>query len=482
VSLYFSEDEILDSLDTLCYCSNTRVPAGVVGFTTRTTVYSELSSLPAPGMYYIILELRPGWRAPLDDSSSNNTVSAGPVQVGDVTDDTVDWLEGIGAWETLASTGWTDDHGLAQTSNGSIYMIGGGCPSHAYGAYSEVRRYDPATDTWSTVASMNEPRRGVAAVTLDDKVYAIGGGPYGGTSETVEVYDPNVGHWTYVSSMFIARSRHGACEHGGKIYVFGGITPKGLTNSIEIYDPNLNQWSISGDKIPGTHQGMTAVPLGEDIYLFGARGTFSHPVVYRYTPDTHAWATLTSPNLWFTWGDERTLAAALGETLVYMGSQHGDERSFAYFNLPSGPWTTGPDPGDTGHDGGALLASGGYIYAIGGYTYGPSVERYDPRKILELNTPALGVAVSGTVHILGSADRTDFDSYRLEIKASSAPDSAYATIHESDTPILFDTLAIWDSTSVPDGQYTLRLTMKASVASGSLQDSITKGFIVRQAN
>jgi hypothetical protein len=165
-----------------------------------------------------------------------------------------------------------------------------------------------------------------------------------------------------------------------------------------------------------------------------------------------------------------------------MGSQHGDERSFAYFNLPSGPWTTGPDPGDTGHDGGALLASGGYIYAIGGYTYGPSVERYDPRKILELNTPALGVAVSGTVHILGSADRTDFDSYRLEIKASSAPDSAYATIHESDTPILFDTLAIWDSTSVPDGQYTLRLTMKASVASGSLQDSITKGFIVRQAN
>jgi len=359
-------------------------------------------------------------------------------------------------------------------------MIGGGYPSSAYGAYSEVRRYDPVTDMWSTVGSLNEPRRRVAAVTVDDRVYAIGGGPYDGTSETVEVYDPNLGYWTYVSSMFIARSRHGACEYGSKIYVFGGVTPEGLTNTIEIYNPDLNQWSISSDTVPGIHEGMTAVPLGEHIYLFGAEGTFRDPAVYRYTPDAHTWATLTPPELWFTWGDERTLAAGLGETIVYMGSGHGDEPSFAYFNLPSGPWTTGPNPGDTGHDDGALIASGGYIYAIGGYTYGPSVERYDPKMILEIDLPALGESISGTFDVIGSADRTDFDFYRLEIKVSSATDSEYWTIEESYTSVLEDSLATWDSTSVPDGQYTLRLTMAAGVASGSFQQSITQGFIVNQ--
>lgn len=480
VFLHFSKDEVLDDMDVLFMHSGIVVPEGVVEITTKTTVHRDLFSLPDPDMYFIILELIPSWQAPMDDDISNNTITTGPVLVGEIT-----WFEGIGAWETLAETRWTDDHGLAQTSNGFIYVIGGGTPSHAYGAFSEVRRYDPMNNVWETIESLNEPRRRVVAVTIDDKIYAIGGGPYGGTSETVEVYDPSLGYWTYVSSMFIARSNHGACEYDGKIYVFGGITPDGLTDSIEIYDPILNQWSISSDTIPGIHVGMTAVPLGEHIYLFGAKGVFSNPVVYYYTPDTYTWETLDSPLLWGTWGDDRTLASAsnLGKTLVYMGSPLDQDNScFAYYQLPAGPWKEGPNSADSGHDGGALIASGGYIYAIGGYTYGPSVERYDPKKILVIDTPTLGGTVTGTVNFTGSADRTNFKLYRLEIKVSSATDSEYSTIYESYTPVLFGTLATWDSTSIQDGQYTLRLTMKASEVSGGFEDSITRGFIVKQAD
>lgn len=66
-----------------------------------------------------------------------------------------------------------------------IYAIGG------YGSYdgtdkykhfitisaclNTVERYDPVTGVWDVIAPMNECRRALAAVTLPDGIYAIGG-------------------------------------------------------------------------------------------------------------------------------------------------------------------------------------------------------------------------------------------------------------------------------------------------------------------
>jgi N-acetylneuraminic acid mutarotase len=60
------------------------------------------------------------------------------------------------------------------------------------GAKNIAERYDPATNTWETLANMSAARLGVACAVLNGKLYAIGG--VGLTS--VEVFDPSNDSWS----------------------------------------------------------------------------------------------------------------------------------------------------------------------------------------------------------------------------------------------------------------------------------------------
>src|SRR5262249_43376576 len=86
----------------------------------------------------------------------------------------------------------------AATVNGKIYAIGGFNLNG--GSLNSVEVYDPTSNSWCTSASntptalcptppapMPTARYGLAAATVNGKIYAIGGA---GGSNTVEVYDP----------------------------------------------------------------------------------------------------------------------------------------------------------------------------------------------------------------------------------------------------------------------------------------------------
>lgn len=61
-------------------------------------------------------------------------------------------------------------------------------------------RYDPKTDTWTTVSSLSVPRDAVGVCLLGDRLYAVGG--YDGQSylKTVESYDAQNNEWTEVNT------------------------------------------------------------------------------------------------------------------------------------------------------------------------------------------------------------------------------------------------------------------------------------------
>lgn len=61
-------------------------------------------------------------------------------------------------------------------------------------------RYDPKTDTWTTVSSLSVPRDAVGVCLLGDRLYAVGG--YDGQSylNTVESYDAQNNDWTEVNT------------------------------------------------------------------------------------------------------------------------------------------------------------------------------------------------------------------------------------------------------------------------------------------
>ena len=58
--------------------------------------------------------------------------------------------------------------------NGNLYGIGG--HNRRYISINAAKLYDPTTNTWTSVASMQTKRECLAAVALGGKIYAIGWG------------------------------------------------------------------------------------------------------------------------------------------------------------------------------------------------------------------------------------------------------------------------------------------------------------------
>jgi len=79
-----------------------------------------------------------------------------------------------------------------------------------------------------------------------------------------------------------------------------------------------------------------------------------------------------------------------------------------------------------------------------------------PALSAELRWPAQMAVVGGLLSVQGSAAGEGFVSYRLEYGAGEEP-AEWLTLVESETPVPAGVLAQWDTTTVPDGLYTLRL-------------------------
>lgn len=144
-------------------------------------------------------------------------------------------------WKRIAFMS-TPRRGVAVVScNDSIYAIGGQASS--WGCLNSVECYNPITDQWRKVAPMTIHRRNACAITIEDRIYVIGG--YNGSSavNVVEVYDPACDQWTSACPMVLKRSSAAAVPLEGAIYVVGGFSGSLFLNSVEKYDVMLGQWT-----------------------------------------------------------------------------------------------------------------------------------------------------------------------------------------------------------------------------------------------
>ncbi|OLB23182.1 MAG: hypothetical protein AUH15_04120 [Acidobacteriales bacterium 13_2_20CM_55_8] len=91
-------------------------------------------------------------------------------------------------------------------------------------------------------------RVGLAAATVNGKIYAIGGSNSilnnNSVLNTVEVYDPSSDSWGAAANMSTTRSYFAAAALQGKIYAIGGMgTANSLLNTVEVYDASSNSWT-----------------------------------------------------------------------------------------------------------------------------------------------------------------------------------------------------------------------------------------------
>jgi len=125
-----------------------------------------------------------------------------------------------------------------------IYAIGGfGGRNNT--CLNEVERFDPQKGIWESVAPMNTPRRALAAVSLPDGIYAIGGFDGDNYLSSVEKYEESTNEWVFVSSMNYPRCTLSAVTSSDfrNIFVMGGFD-NGPLKTVERYSVIDNTWEI----------------------------------------------------------------------------------------------------------------------------------------------------------------------------------------------------------------------------------------------
>lgn len=87
----------------------------------------------------------------------------------------------------------------------------------------------------------------------------------------------------------------------------------------------------------------------------------------------------------------------------------------------------------------------------------------DPCQGTAFSSPTSGAVISGTVALLGSARIENFGFYKLEWASETRPAAWSAVSDIVTTPVEQGVLDRWNSQSVPDGLYRLKLTVVDTV-------------------
>jgi hypothetical protein len=87
---------------------------------------------------------------------------------------------------------------------------------------------------------------------------------------------------------------------------------------------------------------------------------------------------------------------------------------------------------------------------------------------IAITSPAPEEILRGQVTITGKVDVPSFVSARLDFSYASNPTDTWFTIQTFSQPLADSTLATWDTTSITDGDYILRL--RVNFEDGTFQD------------
>jgi Kelch motif len=168
-----------------------------------------------------------------------------------------------GAWVDRAALPAPVTAGAAVTIGEGIYLVGG-FPGGA------IHHYDVPSNTWTTLPPPATQREHVAAVALDDEIWALAGRWEGEIFDTTEVYDLETRTWRAGPSLGEPRSGFGAVVVDGAIVAAGGevFSPDEALASVERLEPAGGEWTRIEPLPHGLH-GNPLVTIDTAIYLPG---------------------------------------------------------------------------------------------------------------------------------------------------------------------------------------------------------------------
>lgn len=234
-------------------------------------------------------------------------------------------------------------------------------------------------------APIPTPRQEAALVSLDEKIYVIGGfhETKAESIDIVEVYDSKTDTWSSVSSLPKKLNHVGAAEYDGKIYVVGGfeytlplITHWRATDYLFIYDPVSDQWTRGAD-MPTPRGALTAEFIGNTLYAVGGNNLIpnkllslvfnqiSYPINEAYDPESDTWskkAPMPTPR-------DHAASAVIDEKLYVIGGRQSHKANKIGANEVYDPKTDSwsvLEPIPTPRSGGTASVLNNTIFVFGG--------------------------------------------------------------------------------------------------------------------
>jgi len=135
------------------------------------------------------------------------------------------------SWRARAPMPTPRNHATAGAVNGKIYVIGGRTGAAFISSGSSnvdvVEEYDPAADAWGSArARMPSARSAMASGVYDGRVYVSGGEGQDAqrmyTFRALEAYDPATNTWTTLASMPVSRHGLAGAVTGNRLHMVSG--------------------------------------------------------------------------------------------------------------------------------------------------------------------------------------------------------------------------------------------------------------------
>lgn len=198
-----------------------------------------------------------------------------------------------GEWVNLATIPVArQEHGTAAIDNTTIAVLGGIVPTENGTETTDLLQlYDIASDTWRTGASapykVNHPN----VVSVDGKLFLLGGlieGPTSASlsmnwvaSKSCHVYDPVSDSWDELADMPSGTEKGSAVMgvHGEMIYLAGGMTVlmtgyQDAVDSVIAFNTTSQAWQrlpMGAAELPESRQHAAGSVVGDTFYVIGGR-------------------------------------------------------------------------------------------------------------------------------------------------------------------------------------------------------------------
>ena len=191
------------------------------------------------------------------------------------------------------------DYPAVAIHNGIIYVLGGHHPDATKAGpktdpgFDFCERLDPALAQWEAIPPLPTPRFAAAAVTLNNKIYAMGGvafRPEGFNNFSVaECYDPIQGSWSLAQEMTLPwpAAGLGAAILNNRIHIFGGYSDVDIHNRTARLNEATGDWEALAP-LPSPIAAMGVAVCNGIIYSIGGwadDGRTPIDKVFAYTAD-----------------------------------------------------------------------------------------------------------------------------------------------------------------------------------------------------